>query len=163
LKVTTHQGEPMQSVKLDDLPGYLFRCASNISNASFQSLSGETTITPRQFAVLLTIRNHGPQTQRQLSAQTRIDSSTMHEMVSRMIKRELLVGNRSRSVKRGTEFSLSEQGESTLWKLIPIVVMSQSRVLEILPVEYRRILVHCLQVIIDHNPFGISAEEDGAA
>jgi hypothetical protein len=58
---------------------------------------------------------------------------------------------------------LSEHGKATLRTLTPVVVASQARVVEILPPEYRKILVHCLQVIIDHNGLGFSSEEDSVA
>ncbi len=82
----------------------------------------------------------------------------MHEVVGRMFDRKLLSSRPSSFVKRAKEYSLSAEGEAALRALIPVAWTSQARVLEILPPEYRKILVHCLQVIIDHNGPAFTAE-----
>jgi DNA-binding MarR family transcriptional regulator len=140
---------PVASIRLEDMLGHLLRCASNIAATSFYDTADSADITPRQFSVLLTLRNYGPLTQSQLSSRTRIDSSTINEMTPRMIKRGLITSGRSKIDKRASELRLSDDGAKTLDALIPLASTSQDAVLELLPREYRRIFIHCLQVILE--------------
>ena len=146
-------------VRLEDFAGHLLRCASNIASATYYQVVGATDITPRQFAVLLSLKNHGPQSQRQLCDRTRIDSSTLNEMVPRMIRRGLVARRRSKTDRRAIELSLSEEGRQQLASLLSGTIESQELVLSVLPREYRKILMHCLQTIIEANKESILANK----
>lgn len=136
-------------VRLEDFPGFLLRCASNAADAAYYQVLGGTDVTPRQFAVMLTLKNHGPSTQRQLSALTKIDSSTINEMIPRMIERGLLASKRSEKDRRSFEVALAERGRQKLREVLPLALKSQENILASVPAEYRRILLHSLTVIVE--------------
>src|SRR5437899_11607966 len=95
---------------LESLTGFLLRCASNIADAAYYKQVGNAEITPRQFAILLSLRNGGQMTQAALSAVTKMDRSTINEMVPRMIKRNLISKSHSPHDKRAIHLSLKAHG-----------------------------------------------------
>ena len=88
--IVTADNEATPPLPLESLTGFLLRCASNIADAAYYKHVGNAEITPRQFAVLLSLRNGGQMTQAALSAVTKMDRSTINEMVPRMIERNLI-------------------------------------------------------------------------
>src|SRR3954452_20537777 len=106
--VTDDEATPLPS--LESLIGFLLRCASNIADASYYKQIGSAEITPRQFAILLSLRNGGPMTQAALSAATRMDRSTINEMVPRMMQRNLIGKSVSAENKRTVHLSLTSHG-----------------------------------------------------
>ena len=141
---------------LESLTGFLLRCASNIADASYYKQLGNAEITPRQLAILLSLQNGGPMTQAALSAVTRMDRSTINEMVPRMIERDLINKTNSPDDKRSLHLSITVQGLKALKGVLPATVLSQDHVLAALPKEYRRIFKHCLEMIIEANEAALS-------
>jgi len=141
---------------LESLTGFLLRCASNIADASYYKQLGNAEITPRQLAILLSLQNGGPMTQAALSAVTRMDRSTINEMVPRMIERDLISKTNSPDDKRSLHLSITVQGLKALKGVLPATVLSQDHVLAALPKEYRRIFKHCLEMIIEANEAALS-------
>src|SRR3954468_7618260 len=115
--VTDDEATPLPS--LESLIGFLLRCASNIADASYYKQVGSAEITPRQFAILLSLRNGGPMTQAALSVVTKLDRSTINEMVPRMIERNLISKSNSPHDKRAMHLSLTSHGLETLQELVP--------------------------------------------
>lgn len=150
-KATIVDNESTRFPPLESLPGFLLRCASNIADASYSRYVGNIEITPRQLAVLLSLRNNGQMTQAELSLVTRMDKSTINEMVPRMIERDLISKSNSPDDKRAIHLSLTSRGLKTLKDIIPPTILSQEAVLASLPKEYRRIFKHCLEMIIEAN------------
>jgi DNA-binding MarR family transcriptional regulator len=136
---------------LETLTGFLLRCASNIADASYYKEVGNAEITPPQLAVLLSLRNGEPSTQTALSMATRIDRSTINEMVRRMIERDLISRSNSPDDKRAIHLAITPHGLATLKSLMPLTVLSQQKMLAVLPEQYRRIFKHCLEMIIEAN------------
>jgi DNA-binding MarR family transcriptional regulator len=136
---------------LATLTGFLLRCASNIADAAYYKQVGNAEITARQLAVLLSLRNGREMTQAELSAVTRMDRSTINEMVPRMIERDLISRLNSPADKRAIHLSLTSHGLETLKRILPATVLSQEMILAPLPKEYRRIFKHCLEIIIEAN------------
>jgi DNA-binding MarR family transcriptional regulator len=140
-----------QFPSLESLTGFLLRCASNIADASYYKHVANAEITPRQLAVLLSLRNGGQMTQAALSVATRMDKSTINEMVPRMIERGVISKSNSPDDKRAIHLSITSHGLKTLKELLPPTILSQQMVLAALPKEYRRIFKHCLEMIIEAN------------
>jgi len=136
---------------LESLIGFLLRCASNIADAAYYKQVGNAEFTPRQFALLLSLRNGGQMTQAALSALTRMDRSTINEMVPRMLERNLISKSNSPHDKRAIHLSITAHGLKTLKELLPSTIRSQEMVIASLPKEYRRIFKHCLETIIEAN------------
>jgi DNA-binding MarR family transcriptional regulator len=141
---------------LESLVGFLLRCASTIADASYYKQVGSAEITPRQFAVLLSLRNSGPMTQAALSSTIRMDRSTINEMVPRMIERDLISKSNAPDDKRAIHLALTAHGLKTLKELLPTTALSQDMILATLPKEYRRIFKHCLEMIIEANEADLS-------
>src|SRR6266853_362052 len=79
---------------LESLTGFLLRCASNIADASYYKHVGNAEITPRQLAILLSLRNGGQMTQVTLSVVPcppggQVDASA--RVIADEISRSLLV------------------------------------------------------------------------
>jgi DNA-binding MarR family transcriptional regulator len=136
---------------LETLTGFLLRCASNIADSAYYKQVGHAEITPRQLAVLLSLRNSGPITQAKLSALTKMDKSTINEMVPRMIERNLISKSNSPDDKRANQLSITSHGLKTLKAILPGTIRSQEMILASLPKEYRRIFKHCLEILIEAN------------
>jgi DNA-binding MarR family transcriptional regulator len=141
---------------LESLTGFLLRCASNIADAAYYKHVGNPEITPRQLAVLLSLRNGGQMTQAALSAVTKMDRSTINEMVPRMIQRDLISKSNSPDDKRAIHLSITSHGLNTLKEILPATILSQEMILASLPKEYRRIFKHCLEMIIEANEADLS-------
>ena len=94
-------------------------------------------------------------TQAALSVVTRMDKSTINEMVPRMMERDLISRSNSPDDKRAIQLSITGRGLKTLKGLLPATVLSQENVLAPLPKEYRRIFKHCLEIIIEANDAGM--------
>jgi DNA-binding MarR family transcriptional regulator len=139
----------VQFPALDSLTGFLLRCASNIADTAYYKQIRNAEITPRQLAVLLSLRNGGEMTQSELSTVTRMDRSTINEMIPRMIERELISKSNSRADKRAIHLSITSHGLKTLKQILPATVLSQDMILMSLPKEYRRIFKHCLEMIVE--------------
>jgi DNA-binding MarR family transcriptional regulator len=92
-------------------------------------------------------------TQAALSAATRMDRSTINEMVPRMIKRNLISKSNSPDDRRA--ISITPRGLQTLGDILPATVRSQELILSQLPKEYRRIFKHCLEIITETNDPGL--------
>ena len=132
-----------------NLIGFLLRCASNIADASYYKQIGSAEITPRQFAILLSLRNGGPMTQAALSAATRMDRSTINEMVRACLSESSK--SNSPNDKRAIHLSITAHGLRTVRELLPSTVRSPEMIVASLPKEYRRIFKHCLETIIEAN------------
>lgn len=143
--------EATRALTLQTLTGFLLRCASNIADAAYYKHVGNTDFTPRQFAILLSLRNGGQMTQAALSAVTKMDRSTINEMVPRMIERNLINKSNSLHDRRAIHLSITGHGLKTLKELLPATIQSQEMILAPLPKEYRRIFKHCLEIIIEAN------------
>src|SRR6267378_7377497 len=114
---------------LESLTGFLLRCASNIADAAYYKQVGNAEFTPRQFAILLSLRHGGHMTQAALSAVTRMDRSTINEMVPRMIERDLISKTNSPDDKRSLHLSITVQGLKALKGVLPATVLSKDGVL----------------------------------
>jgi DNA-binding MarR family transcriptional regulator len=155
-RIAVGDDEPTRFPPLESLTGFLLRCASNIADASYYKHVGSAEITPRQLGVLLSLRNGGQMTQATLSVVTRMDKSTINEMVPRMIQRDPISGSNSPHDKRAIHLSITSHGLKTLKEILPATILSQEMILAPLPKEYRRIFKHCLEMIIEANEADLS-------
>jgi DNA-binding MarR family transcriptional regulator len=145
------EAESAQFPTLESLTGFLLRCASNIADSAYYKQLGNAEITPRQLALLLSLRNDGEMTQSRLSEIIKLDRSTINEMVPRMIERNLISKCNSPDDKRAIHLSITSHGLQILKRILPATVLSQEMILAPLPKEYRRIFRHCLEMIVEAN------------
>jgi len=141
---------------LESLTGFLLRRASNIADSYYYKHAGNSDITHRQFAILLSLQTGGSMTQAALSAATRMDRSTINEMVPRMLERGLISKSDAPGDKRAIHLAITDHGTKIVKELVPGTVLSQDMLLASLPKEYRRIFRHCLEIIIEANDADLS-------
>jgi DNA-binding MarR family transcriptional regulator len=80
----------------------------------FAKEGGDANLTPRQFAVLLTVAESNSPSQTDLVQDTGIDRSTIADMVRRMVQNGLLQRKRSRQDARAYVVQLTETGRRAL-------------------------------------------------
>ncbi len=99
---------------LSDSPGHLLRRAQQYSFDLFSKEIGDSRLTPRQFAVLLTVQQNEGLSQTDLVRLTGIDRSTLADMISRLIKRGLLTRTRTKEDARANSVKISAAGKREL-------------------------------------------------
>src|SRR6476646_2852868 len=98
------------------------QCATDI----FQAEARESGLTPRQFAVLMTVAEEEGLTQTDLVDRTGIDRSTLADIVARLLARGLI--HRRRAKEDG---KLTSQGWKGLRDAEPGAVATDSRLLAV--------------------------------
>ena len=76
--------------------------------------AGRRDLTPRQYAVLLTVAQNEGLNQTQLVELTGIDRSTLADVVRRMLKKGLLQRRRTRDDARAYAVKLTDEGRKVL-------------------------------------------------
>src|SRR5215470_10270237 len=76
-------------------PGHLLRRAQQYAFDIYAREVGVDGLTPRQFAVLVTVDQNEGLSQTDLVRLTGIDRSTLADMISRLLKRDLLARKRT--------------------------------------------------------------------
>jgi DNA-binding MarR family transcriptional regulator len=129
-------------------PIHLLHRAGQCAEEMFASRVDERDLTPRQYAVLLTVSEHEGLSQTGLVERTGIDRSTLADIVRRMIKKGLLQRRRTKEDARAYAVKLTEQGRRMLATTQPIVNSVDERILEALPVKRREQFVDDLAAIV---------------
>ncbi len=99
---------------LDNSPAHLLRRATQYANDIYTREVVDETLTARQFAVLLTVDKHEGLSQTDLVNMTGIDRSTLADMISRMLKKDLLRRKRTESDARANSVSITTSGKRAL-------------------------------------------------
>ena len=105
--------EPVNN-RLERSPLHLLHRAGQCAAEMFQIELGGDDLTPRQYAVLLTVAQNEGLNQTQLVELTGIDRSTLADIVRRMLKKGLLQRRRTRDDARAYSVKLTEQGARIL-------------------------------------------------
>ena len=120
------------------------QCAADIFTAEMAGLD----LTPRQFAVLLTVAQNEGLSQTDLVLLTGIDRSTLADIVRRMLKKGLLQRRRTREDARAYAVKLTDEGARILAAARPKVEAVDARILEVLSADQRATLVAELKAIV---------------
>ncbi len=146
LPLDDHAGEP---AALSKSPIHLLhragQCAADIFTAEMAGLD----LTPRQFAVLLTVSKNEGLSQTDLVMLTGIDRSTLADIVRRMLKKGLLQRRRTREDARAYAVKLTDEGMRILAEALPKVQSVDERILKALTPEQQATLVADLKKIVD--------------
>ena len=121
------------------------QCAADIFTAEMAGLD----LTPRQFAVLLTVSMNEGLSQTDLVMLTGIDRSTLADIVRRMLKKGLLQRRRTREDARAYAVKLTDEGLRVLAAARPKVEAVDARILLALSAEQQSTLVSDLKSIVD--------------
>lgn len=99
---------------------------------------GGANLTPRQYAVLLTVSLNEGLSQTHLVERTGIDRSTLADIVRRMLKKGLLQRRRTKEDARAYAVKLTEDGWKALKAADPVARRVDERILTVLPGEQQR-------------------------
>jgi DNA-binding MarR family transcriptional regulator len=120
------------------------QCATDL----FQDEARRSGLTPRQFAVLMTIAEEEGLTQTDLVERTGIDRSTLADIVARLLARGLIQRRRAKSDARAYAIKLTAQGWKGLREAEPGAVAADARLLEALPPAKREDFLSSLDLIV---------------
>ena len=121
------------------------QCAGEVFHAEMQ----DGDLTPRQYAVLLTVASNEGISQTGLVERTGIDRSTLADIVRRMLKKGLLQRRRTKEDARAYAVKLTEEGKRMLRSADPVTQRVDDRILEALPAKHRDQFVDNLGVIVE--------------
>lgn len=134
--------------KLDRSPLHLLHRAGQCAADIFQSELAEGDLTPRQYAVLLTVSLNEGLSQTHLVDRTGIDRSTLADIVRRMLKKGLLQRRRTKEDARAYAVKLTEEGWRVLKSAEPLTRKVDERILSALSPSQRDRLVQDLNSIV---------------
>ena len=106
-------------------------------------------LTPRQFAVLLTVSENEGLSQTGLVTRTGIDRSTLADIIKRMLNKGLISRKRTKDDARAYSVRLTARGRDVLEKCIPAASEADARILEILPAKERDNFTKILLKIVE--------------
>lgn len=133
---------------LKQSPIHLLHRAGQCAGDIFQSKMGNSDLTPRQYAVLITVANHEGLSQTDLVAKTGIDRSTLADVVRRMLKKGLLQRRRTREDARAYAVKLTEEGWRVLKEVEPIARQVDETIAATLSDKDRERLIDILSTIV---------------
>jgi MarR family transcriptional regulator, temperature-dependent positive regulator of motility len=134
--------------RLDASPTHLLHRAVQSATDIFAREAGEDGLTPRQYAVLLTIAQNEGVSQTGLVERTGIDRSTLADVVRRMIGKGLIQRKRTRQDARTYAVKLSDKGRNILDQMDSAARKADERLLESLSASQRKQLVDMLTQIV---------------
>lgn len=134
--------------RLERSPLHLLHRAGQCAAEIFQMELGSGDITPRQFAVLVTVSQNEGLSQTHLVERTGIDRSTLADVVRRMLKKGLLQRRRTREDARAYAVKLTEEGWRVLKSVDPLARKVDDKILSSLPSSQREKLLQDLNNIV---------------
>lgn len=105
-------------------------------------------LTPRQYAILLTVAQNEGLSQTHLVEKTGIDRSTLADIVRRLLKKGLLQRRRTKDDARAYAVKLTEEGFRILKSAEPMAKKVDDRILAALPNQQRERFVQDLNTIV---------------
>jgi DNA-binding MarR family transcriptional regulator len=130
-------------------PLHMLHRAGQCAGEVFHVEMKDADLTPRQYAVLLTVAHHEGISQTGLVERTGIDRSTLADIVRRMLKKGLLQRRRTKEDARAYAVKLTEEGKRILRSADPVTQRVDDRILEALPGKQRDLFLEQLGLIVD--------------
>jgi len=106
-------------------------------------------LTPRQFAILLTISKEEGLSQTDMVDRTGIDRSTLADIIRRMLKKGFIRRRRTKHDARVYSVKLTDEGRAALAMAEPAAILADARLLAALPKARRVEFLESLSVIVD--------------
>jgi DNA-binding MarR family transcriptional regulator len=110
---------------------------------------GDADLTPRQYAILLTVSQNEGLSQTDLVERTGVDRSTLADIVRRMLKKGLLQRRRTKDDARAYAVRLTEEGWRLLRAAEPMVKRVDDKILSMLASKQREQFLTDLQTIVE--------------
>lgn len=134
--------------RLERSPLHLLHRAGQCAAEVFQAELGGGDLTPRQFAVLVTVSQNEGLSQTHLVDRTGIDRSTLADIVRRMLKKGLIQRRRTKDDARAYAVKLTEEGWRVLKSAEPLSRKVDDRILSALSVGQRDKFLQDLNSIV---------------
>jgi DNA-binding MarR family transcriptional regulator len=135
-------------IKLDDMPGHLFRRLHQLAVMRFTAELDETGLTPVQWAALMSTSQNPGLDQSTLSREIYIDTSTIAGVVDRLEARGLIQRRHSPDDRRVRLLYLTDEGAALLKKASPSVVGIQKWLLLPLSVDERAVFTQLMLKVL---------------
>jgi DNA-binding MarR family transcriptional regulator len=148
-------------IRLERSAIHLLHRAGQCAGDIFQSEMKEGDLTPRQYAVLVTVSQNEGLSQTHLVERTGIDRSTLADIVRRMLKKGLLQRRRTREDARAYAVKLTEEGWRVLRSCEPLARRVDDRILSALSNPQRDRFVTDLNTIVEALGKAQLAETEG--
>lgn len=142
------EGSFQVTCRLEDSAMHLLHRSGQSAGEIFSEEVGRQGLTPRQYAVLLTVAQNEGLSQTELVARTGIDRSTLADVIRRMLKKGLLRRKRTETDARAYAVRLTPLGREALRAAEPAAMRADQRLLEALSPPQRAEFLHCLNVIV---------------
>jgi DNA-binding MarR family transcriptional regulator len=128
---------------------HLLHRAGQCADELFAKKIGKSDLTPRQFAVLMSVAKSEDVSQTALVDATGIDRSTLADIVRRLVERGLLARKRTKQDARMYAVRLSAAGRHAIESAAPGALATNDALLASLPVSQRTVFVNALQKIVE--------------
>jgi DNA-binding MarR family transcriptional regulator len=119
--------------RLGRSPIHLLHRASQCAGDVFQGEMAKGDLTPRQFAVLVSVSQNEGLSQTDLVDRTGIDRSTLADIIRRMLKKGLLQRRRTKEDARAYAVKLTDEGWRMLKSADPMARRIDDKILAALP------------------------------
>ena len=136
------------SLRLELSPIHLLHRAGQCAGDVFQAEMSLGDLTPRQYAILLTVAQNEGLSQTHLVEKTGIDRSTLADIVRRLLKKGLLQRRRTKEDARAYAVKLTDEGWRVLKAADPVVKRVDDRILSALTAKQREQLLTDLAAIV---------------
>lgn len=136
--------------RLERSPIHLLHRAGQCAGDIFQLEMGGSDLTPRQYAVLVTVSQQEGLSQTHLVEKTGIDRSTLADIVRRMLKKGLLQRRRTKEDARAYAVKLTDEGWRALKATDPVARRVDDKILAALPSGQRDRFVQDLNTIVQN-------------
>lgn len=136
------------NLRLEHSPIHLLHRAGQCAGDVFQAEMTLGDLTPRQYAILLTVAQNEGLSQTHLVEKTGIDRSTLADIVRRLLKKGLLQRRRTKDDARAYAVKLTDEGMRVLKSAEPMARKVDDRILSALPGQQRERFVQDLNTIV---------------
>jgi MarR family transcriptional regulator, temperature-dependent positive regulator of motility len=127
---------------------HLLHRAGQRAGDVFSDEMSRVKLTPRQYAVLVSVAENEGLSQTGLVERTGIDRSTLADIIRRMLRKGLLQRKRTKEDARAYSVRLTEEGRQQLEAAAPGAARSEERLLAALPGDQRVAFIAALAAIV---------------
>jgi DNA-binding MarR family transcriptional regulator len=135
--------------RLEQSPIHLLHRAGQCAGEIFLAEMGAADLTPRQYAVLVTVSLFEGLSQTDLVEKTGIDRSTLADIIRRMLKKGFLQRRRTKEDARAYAVKLTDEGWNALKAADPLVKRVDDKILSTLPAPQRHRFLEDLNTIVN--------------